>query len=263
MRIVLTLWLSVCFDASFLRAEEPPLAITEPLRVAIYDDAGGGGKGPENLERALTKEHGFATTRVKAADIRAGVLDKFDVVIHPGGSGSGQGKALNETGRTKERDFIKTGGGYVGICAGAYLASADYDWSLHVLDARVLDRQHWARGFGDVELGLAKTGQEFFAAKQEKLPIYYHQGPLLAPAGKADIPDYEELATFATEIAKNGAPEGVMRGSTALARGAFGEGRVFCVSPHPEKNEDYDETIRRIVRWAGKREKEKSSGGTR
>ncbi len=261
MRIFLLLWLAVGGASAILLAEETPRsaaekssATTEPLRVAIYDDAGGGGKGPENLERALSKEHGFATIRVKAVDIREGVLDKFDVVIHPGGSGSGQGKALAETGRTRERDFIKAGGGYVGICAGAYLASADYDWSLHILDARVLDRQHWARGFGDVELGLAKSGQAVFDVKEPKLPVYYHQGPLLAPAGKDDIPDYEEVATFATEIAKNGAPEGVMRGSTALARGTFGEGRVFCVSPHPEKNTDYDETIRRIVRWTGKRE---------
>lgn len=257
MRIVFTLWLSCCAIGACLLAEEQPRAASEPLRVAIYDDAGVGGKGPENLERALSKVHGFVTTRVKAADIRDGMLQKFDVVIHPGGSGSGQGKALAEAGRTKERDFIKAGGGFVGICAGAYLASADYEWSLHVLDAKVLDRAHWARGYGDVELGLAKTGQTLFDVKAEKLPVYYHQGPLLAPAGKADIPDYEEVATFATEIAKNGAPEGVMRGSTALARGTFGEGRVFCVSPHPEKNTDYDETIRRIVRWTGKREKEK------
>jgi len=254
MRIFVSLWLSYCVANCLLRAEEPPRIAAQPLRVAIYDDAGGGGKGPENLERALSKGHGFVTTRVKAADIRDGVLDKYDVVIHPGGSGSGQGKALTETGRTKERDFIKAGGGYVGICAGAYLASADYDWSLHVLDAKVLDRKHWARGFGDVELGLAKPGQQLFNAKQDKLPVYYHQGPLLAPAGKDDIPDYEELATFATEIAKNGAPEGVMRGSTALARGTFGKGRVFCVSPHPEKSENYDEVIRKIVRWAAKRE---------
>jgi glutamine amidotransferase-like uncharacterized protein len=257
MRLLLVVWLS-CWSVDFtLRAEEKSKVSPSPLRVAIYDDAGGGGKGPENLERALTKEHGFATTRVKATDIRAGVLDKFDVVIHPGGSGGGQGRNLEEAGRTKERDFIKAGGGFVGICAGAYLASADYDWSLHVLDAKVLDRAHWARGFGEVELGLAPVGQKLFEAKQEKLPVYYHQGPLLAPAGKDDIPDYEEVATFATEIAKNGAPEGVMKGSTALARGTFGKGRVFCVSPHPEKNENYDETIRRIVRWAGQREKEK------
>src|SRR4051812_1130930 len=124
MRILLTLWLC-CALASFLLAEESPrvaaepkIAAVEPLRVAIYDDAGGGGKGPENLERALSKKHGFTTTRVKAADIRDGVLDKFDVVIHPGGSGSGQGKNLEETGRTRERDFIKAGGGYVGREAG-------------------------------------------------------------------------------------------------------------------------------------------------
>jgi hypothetical protein len=42
------------------------------------------------------------------------------------------------------------------------------------------------------------------------------------------------MATFKTEIAKNGAPQGVMPGTTAIARGEYGLGRVVCFSPHPE-----------------------------
>ena len=42
------------------------------------------------------------------------------------------------------------------------------------------------------------------------------------------------MATFETEIAKNGAPLGVMKGTTAIARGEYGRGRVVCFSPHPE-----------------------------
>lgn len=48
------------------------------------------------------------------------------------------------------------------------------------------------------------------------------------------IEDYETVATFETEIAKNGASEGVTKGTTAIAKGTFGNGRVKCFSPHPE-----------------------------
>ena len=256
MRILLALWLNCFIVGSVLLAEEKPRAAvesprsaTEPLRVAIYDDAGVGGKGPENLERALTKEHGFTTSRVKAVDIRAGILDKFDVVIHPGGSGGGQGRNLGETGRTLEREFLRKGGGYVGICAGAYLASADYTWSLHLLDAKVLDRKHWNRGNGDVQLLFTGCGREFHGASTEQVTVRYAQGPLLAPAGKAEIPDYEELAKFETEVVKNGASPGVMKGTTAAARGRFGQGRVFCYSPHPESYGNLDHYIQAAVRW--------------
>ena len=56
----------------------------------------------------------------------------------------------------------------------------------------------------------------------------------MAPADDPDIPDYDTIATFKTEIAKNGAPVGVMKGTTAIAHGQFGQGRVICFSPHPE-----------------------------
>ena len=142
----------------------------------------------------------------------------------------------------------------MGICAGAYLASADYDWSLHILDAKVLDRKHWARGTGDVEMKLDADACKLLGCERSQVTVYYGQGPLLAPGGKDEIPDYDELAVYETEIAKNGAPEGVMKGTTAAATGKFGQGRVFCFSPHPEKTVGLEHFIPAAVRWtAGKR----------
>ncbi|MBA4020219.1 MAG: biofilm PGA synthesis protein PgaC [Pirellula sp.] len=233
-----------CIIASSIHAADPV------VRVAIYADGGISPKGPPNLERCLPEGKGFTTERIKAADIRAGALEKFDVVIFPGGSGSKQAAALEESGREQVKKFVEAGHGYVGICAGAYLASADYTWSLHLLDAKVLDRKHWARGNGDVQLSLSPSGQEFLKVGAEPVTVRYAQGPLLAPGDKPEIPDYETLATFKTEIAENGAPKGVMLGTTAAARGTFGQGRVFCYSPHPEAKGDLDHYIQTAVRWA-------------
>lgn len=236
--------LTLCLSSTPTPADEPV------VRVAIYADGGISSKGPPNLERCLPAGKGFTTERIKAADIRAGGLEKFDVVIFPGGSGSKLAAALEESGRAQVRKFVEAGHGYVGICAGAYLASADYTWSLHLLDAKVLDRKHWARGNGDVQLSLSPCGQEFLKVGAEPVTVRYAQGPLLAPGDKPEIPDYETLATFKTEIAENGAPKGVMLGTTAAARGTFGQGRVFCYSPHPEAKGDLDHYIQTAVRWA-------------
>ncbi|HWA99767.1 MAG TPA: BPL-N domain-containing protein [Pirellulales bacterium] len=225
-----------------------------PIRVAIYDDAGGGGAGPSNMERCLPASEGFVTKRVKGEDIRNGVLADFDVLIQPGGSGSKQAATLGEEGRENIRKFVDAGGGYLGVCAGAYLASADYSWSLGLLDAKVVDRAHWARGTGDVELRVSDKGCKLLGIQNDKVTVYYGQGPLLAPADNATIPDYEELAVYETEIAKKGAPTGVMKGTTAAARGAFGRGHVFCFSPHPEKTAGLDNFITSAVRWAAGRE---------
>lgn len=217
--------------------------------VAVYRGPGASGSR-EKLVQVLAESQRFRLRDISPEEIIAGKLAGAKLLIHPGGSGGGQGKALGEAGRERVREFVKRGGGYVGVCAGAYLATCDYEWSLHILDAKVVDRQHWARGFGDVEIGFSSAGQELFPAVRQRGTIYYHQGPLLAPAANPQIDDYIPLAAFETEIAKNGAPQGVMRGCTAIARGAFGAGRVLCFSPHPERTPDQHAVLIAGVQWA-------------
>jgi len=219
------------------------------IRVAVFDD-NGVGRSLRQLIKALDGFSDVRYERIKAEDVRAGRLADYDVLIHPGGSGSKQANCLGETGREKVRSFTEDGGGYVGICAGAYLASSDYGWSLHILDAKVLDKAHWARGHGDVQMRLTDRGKELLETDEDLLTILYYQGPLLAPADDPNVPDYDVLATFETEIAKNKAPEGVMKGTTAIAAGRFGRGRVVCFSPHPEKTEGLNGFVHWAIRWA-------------
>jgi len=56
------------------------------------------------------------------SEVRAGRRTGQDVVVFTGGRGSFQGRFLGEDGRARVRDFGREGGGYVGICAGAYMA---------------------------------------------------------------------------------------------------------------------------------------------
>jgi len=218
------------------------------VRVAVYEGTGVG-RSIKELIAVLDTFTDIQYERITADEIREGQLAGYDVVVHPGGSGSKQGKALEEAGRKQVRAFVQGGGGFVGICAGSYLASSDYSWSLHVLDAKVIDRAHWARGHGDVQIRLTEAGKRLLECDEDLQTILYYQGPLLAPADKPDVPDYEPLAIFETEIAKNGAPEGVMKGTTAIASGSFGKGRVVCFSPHPEKTDGLGRFVRLAVRW--------------
>ena len=206
---------------------------SNPMRIGVYVDEGAG-NSVNDLLSVLSRFEGVTVTKLKASDIRSGKLAELDLLIQPGGSGGGQGRHLGEDGRESIRGFVKAGGGFVGICAGSYLASSDYEWSLHILDAKVIDRKHWNRGRGTVDIAMTEPGRKLLGAESQRLSIHYAQGPLLAPADRADIEDYETLATFETEIAKNGAPEGVMKGTTAIAKGKFGSGLVLCFSPHPE-----------------------------
>ncbi|CAE7335994.1 unnamed protein product [Symbiodinium sp. CCMP2456] len=236
--------LVLCLCVSLLSA-----AIADDvLRVAIYDRTGES-KGPTTLAKLLTQEKGFEVRRVSGEAIRDGAIRDADVVIFPGGSGSSQAKHLEEVGGEEVRRFVREGGGYVGICAGSYLASAEYPWSLRLINTRVIDRKHWARGTGVVTLSLSTEGRKVLNEPSERVEVYYGQGPLLAPAIDPELPPYTPLAVYETEIAKKDAPSGVMAGTTAIAAAPFGKGRVLCISPHPEKTGGPNHMIEAAVRW--------------
>lgn len=224
----------------------------EPIRVAVYDDAGSEGF-VEPVLKALEGRPGVMVGRVKAAEIRDGRLVGFDVLIQPGGGGGTQGRTLGDAGRERVREFVKRGGGYVGLCAGTYLAVGDYEWSLGLIDAKVVDDEHWARGEGEIELAATPRGREVLGLGEGKVLFQYENGPLLAPARNPELPDYEPLATFAGEVAENDAPRGVMPGTTAIAAGRYGKGRVLCFSPHPERTAGMRDVVGRGVSWAAGR----------
>ena len=231
------------------------VASAAPIKVAVFE-GDGVGKSCTNLLTILdnSSKIQLEVSRVTTADIVAGKLDEFDVLIHPGGSGSKQGNDLGEDGRQQVRQFVSQGGGFLGVCAGAYLATNDYTWSLNLIDAKVVDRKHWARGTGTVQLELSPSGQDLFKAESSELEIFYGQGPLLARREWDDpkTPDYESLAIYGSEIAKNGAPNGIMKGTSAAVRCDYGKGRVFCFSAHPELTEGLHYLIPTVVQWLKK-----------
>ncbi len=231
------------------------------IRVAIYTDGGAPDvdrpgqipSGPTNVTNCLSKlaPGRYQITRLKGADIRSGALDGFDVAVFPGGSGSGQARSLQAEGRARVRQFVEHGGGYLGICGGAYLGTSCYPWSLNIVNARTIDREHWARGSpSDVKLELTPLGQKQLDTPKPEVTCLYHQGPLLGPDHYKGLPAYQTLATFGSEVTQH-APKGVMIGTTAVTQSLFGRGHVILISPHPEKSPGLDGFIRRSVDWLG------------
>jgi glutamine amidotransferase-like uncharacterized protein len=183
----------------------------------------------------LTTQKGFEVRKVTPFEIREGVLTNLQVLIMPGGSGKKQATNLETIGVDAIREFVRKGGGYVGFCAGSYLASCQYPYSLHIINSRVVDREHWNRGTGTVNLKFTEKGREILGHPETEVDVFYGQGPLFAPTNEVGLPSYTELATYGSEIVKNGASPGVMLNTTAISLAEFGEGRVVCFSPHPEK----------------------------
>ena len=225
------------------------------LRIAIYDAGGTGGSGARRLELIFRKTPGTFSRRVGPPEIRAGALDQFDLVIFPGGSGSKQAAALEKKGRAEVVDFIEEGGGYLGVCAGSYLAAHNYSWSLKIIDAKTVDTKngHWRRGEGSVKMELTERGRAILGDFPQVVDVRYANGPIFAAAEDDKIGDFEPLAYFRSEFAKNGARVGAMVNTPAILSGALGKGRVLCISPHPESSEQLHGIFRRAAAWLTKR----------
>ena len=198
---------------------------TGRIRVALYDGGGSSSRGISNVFRLLDGAPNFAVTRVTPEQIGGDALKNFDVVIFTGGSGSRQANTLGAEARNKVTEFVERGGGYVGICAGAYLATSGYDWSLKLINAKTVSPK-WQRGKSPVKMELTGKGREIFGANTALVEVRYANGPIIQPAGQKELPAYEPLAFFRSEVAENGSPAGVMINSPAIVSAVCGKGRV-------------------------------------
>jgi glutamine amidotransferase-like uncharacterized protein len=234
----------------------------DKLQVALFD---GAGTGPSSfaLMDVIDEASDLALQQVGPSEMRAEVLDQFDVVVFPGGSGSKQGKAIGESGQAAVRKFIESGGGYVGVCAGAYLCSANYKWSLDLIDSRPFagtveipgkgKKNLWYRGAeAGIDMELTPKGESLFGGKgiPKDFEVRYANGPIISPHGSESLDDYEVLAWFRSENGLLEKQKGSMINTPAIVSGQFGEGRVVSVSPHPELTPELHPIINQVVRWA-------------
>ncbi len=215
------------------------------LAVAVYT---GPGAAPvqSDLLVQLRLDGDIAPRAVSAAQIRDGELRRFAVVIFPAGLASKQSLALGAVGLEAVREFVRAGGGYVGICAGAYLALAGRDHPrgdrLELLAAASIDP--WRRGGGTVTL---------IPTDAEGLPVTvdYESGPVMEAIERPDLPPPTVLAHY-------GASEGSVRRAgledkAAVLAARHGDGRVLLFGPHPERRVSRSWLVRQGVRWASGR----------
>lgn len=220
-----------------------------PLKVGVYAGPGSPQSSTDAVLNVLKPFSEVETTVLQGKDIGGLNLAAYDVLVFPGGSGSGQSKSLGEAGMKNVRDFVNNGGGYVGICAGAYLACSNFTWGLGILNAGTVSNK-WRRGQGIVDAEATGASPEILGEVKGIFKVRYNNGPILKPGDRTDIPAYTPLVLFRTEMALNDTPVGVMVNSPAQAISTFGKGRVFVSSPHPEGTPGLENMIPRGVFWA-------------
>ena len=106
-----------------------------------------------------------AVTTVTVDEVLDGCLtdpvNGFTVLCIPGGFVYNYAARLGRCGAWRIRDFVDKGGGYVGVCAGAFLGSRQ---GLGLLDVDCVDLHRWARGSGPCQLRFTAEGAKVLGA---------------------------------------------------------------------------------------------------
>lgn len=232
------------------------------VRVGIFADYGIGarGLGPKEYSGRLkalidTFDPSCHTKLIRSKDIANNVLDSIDVVVFPGGLASDTYKCLTEKGRKKINEFVFNGGGYIGICAGAYLGrypdvkKGSLGLGLTSSRSTVPHAEKHVRE-GVIRTRLTDTGRECFPelSKQDFLYLYYFNGPLLEQADNTGLDNYEELITLDSQWLVGTNPQN--KTPTILLRSKFGKGTVILSAAHPEITPGLTWMIPRLIRLA-------------
>ena len=199
----------------------------------------------------------------RRAGDRPRALDDIDVVVFPGGSGSAQADALEPDGRIRVCEFVAAGGGYVGICGGAFLASAHYGWSLALLPATVMTSQPtpgadprvglWFRGAPadvTIEITDAATRIAGHLRPTEIRKVQYHNGPIFTQRSTPPLEPFVTVARYRSEVWRVDEQRGTMVDTPAIVATTFGAGRVLAIGPHLEEGPAHAGLLLDLMRWS-------------
>ncbi len=108
-------------DAFTQVVQGPDVGRAAPLRIAVYVGDGARNVGAFRWLEITTRAKNCTSTLVDGEAVRNGALDDVDVLVMPGGSSTDEALSLKEEGRSKVKEVVYRGGGYIGTCSGCCL----------------------------------------------------------------------------------------------------------------------------------------------
>ena len=235
---------------SFLSLSVPVCSEQPIIKVALYVDRGAVASDFRK-EFARSDDEHIVYKPVDGSDIRNGALKWYDALLVPGGSALKESRSLGPEARDAVRRFIKDGGIYMGVCAGAYLASETTKTDLGLLPLKTSDPQHWYRvdDATRVQVELTQLGEEVFAIGKRNIGVKYENGPIFAPPVEPHNQSLITLGYFRSEVVADGGTRGVMVGAPAIILSKYGQGIVMAISPHFEATPGFKQVQLHALHW--------------
>ncbi len=245
------IFLYVAIAILFLGCNKTEPAQTGTIQVGVFDKNGNSPGCITDALEALAIDPHIKAEVISAAQIVSPELERFDVIVFPGGSGRSESNSLGHQGRERLRMWVeKEGHGIVGICAGAYLLTNTPNYpGLALSGTKAIDIEHDHRGHGLAQFTLTEKGKEIFPelAKQDTLFCQYYEGPVLEDA--EDDVDFTSLGTMQSDVhTVPGTPANMTNNKPFVLLSEAGKGTTASFVGHPETTPGMRWMVPRMVR---------------
>ena len=210
--------------------------------IAIYSGQGVNGKTLKTWCNLFTEYDIGSLTILYSHQFTFENLEKFDLIILPGGGGTKICNGLGDLGKENLREYIDKGGKLLGVCAGAYAISSGKKQYMSVCPIGIVDIKHSNRGSATLKLFFTELGQKYFILNGNKnsIPIIYHNGPVIYQSQVSNTSNFEVLAIFEQEITHENGTKNDMINTASIWTNNFGKGFVYGISPHIERTPNYE-----------------------
>lgn len=185
---------------------------------------------------------GYHFTYGTATVINSATLAGYDVLAMPGGTDGDYYVSSSSISGNAIRNFVSNGGGYLGICAGAYsgvkqvVSSTHGNYNGWGVAPHVIATRPWVEG--NVPVQIESAGQQLFGYGGV-ITMAHYNGPAMYASGGS-------IVTFAT-YADNSC---YSKGLGAIVGDYYGLGRSVISGPHPELDPKYPDILGDLVVWA-------------
>lgn len=235
MKIVLLLFFAVvvnCFYgcSSVTAANSAAGTAEKKVKFGLYVDTGASGNGVFHLASLIEHSPQAELKLLMADDIRQGRLKDVDVLIMPGGRSGKQCLTIGTEHLEKIREFLRSGGGYVGTCAGMFDV---LEHQMQLLPFARYTNEGGSTAYVSVEI--SEEGAKILGIKPGTRVVRYSGGPIVYKLENSKSEGRGiSLGEFKSSVNRHKNNEGKFIGSPALIYGTYGKGRIAAISFHPE-----------------------------
>ena len=217
---------------------------TKTIKVLIYDgiysiaDCVTGIETSLEIADAENLVPGYNFTYATSTVINSATLAPYDVLAMPGGTSGADYLSSSSISGTAIKNFVASGKGYLGICAGAYSGSyyvndLYYAWGV----APDVSCEHPDQE-GLLTVQITSAGQQLFK-ESGIITMAHYNGPAMYASGGSIV----TFATYADNILG-------YKGYGAIIGDYYGKGRSVLVGPHPELDPQYPDIVAKLILWA-------------